>query len=247
MAKELRLDKYLSEMNLGTRSQIKEAAKKGRIQVNGAAARKTDIKINPDTDKVTFDGKTVSYQKYEYYMLHKPAGVVSATQDNLYPTVIGLLGSKIRKDLFPVGRLDIDTEGLLLITNDGELAHRLLSPRKHVDKVYYAVVEGTLPQDSKERFALGITLTDGTPVKPAKLEILKQERGESHILLTIHEGKFHQVKRMFEALDCRVTYLKRMSMGSLELDESLAPGSFRPLTGEEIRELKELTNYDDEE
>ncbi|MBT9775798.1 pseudouridine synthase [Clostridium sp. MCC353] len=247
MGKELRLDKYLTEMNLGTRSQMKEAAKKGRIQVNGAVEKKTDRKIDPDRDTVSFDGRMIRYNKFEYYMLHKPDGVVSATEDRIHPTVTGLLGPDVRKDLFPVGRLDIDTEGLLLMTNDGELAHRLLSPKKHVDKVYYAEVEGRLPKDAVRRMEAGLTLTDGTPVKPAKLVITDFSDEGSKVLLTIREGKFHQVKRMFEALDCRVSYLKRMSMGTLKLDESLKPGEFRPLTERELKELKELTNYDDEE
>lgn len=247
MAKEIRLDKYLTEMNLGTRSQIKEAARKGRVHVNGAVEKKSDRKIDPDADQVTFDGRTVSYKKYEYIMLHKPQGVVSATEDNLHPTVIGLLGPDVRRDLFPVGRLDIDTEGLLLITNDGELAHRLLSPKKHVDKVYYAAVEGMLPQDAAGQFEAGIALKDGTLMKPARLRIEHSEEGSCQVRLTIHEGKFHQVKRMFEALDCRVTYLKRLSMGSLMLDETLKPGDFRPLTAEELKGLKELTRYDDDE
>lgn len=246
MGKELRLDKYLTEMNLGTRSQMKEAAKKGRILVNGAVEKKTDRKIDPEKDSVSFDGKTVNYRRYEYYMLHKPNGVVSATEDNVHPTVISLLGADVRRDLFPVGRLDIDTEGLLLITNDGELAHRLLSPKKHVDKVYYAEVEGRLPKDAAEQMKEGLTLTDGTVVKPAELVVTETGGEKSKVFLTIHEGKFHQVKRMFEALGCQVTYLKRMSMGCLNLDESLKPGEFRPLTETELKELKELTNYDEE-
>jgi len=172
--------------------------------------------------------------------LNKPQGVVSATQDNLHRTVIDLLPAEKRGDLFPVGRLDIDTEGLLLITNDGDLAHRLLSPKKHVDKQYYAKVDGVLPADSIARMAGGLVLTDteGTNVKPAKLEILKKETDSNEILLTIQEGKFHQVKRMFEALGCHVTYLKRLSMGALQLDQALAVGEFRKLTEEEVLLLK---------
>jgi len=182
----------------------------------------------------------VMYQEFEYYMLNKPQGVVSATQDNLHRTVIDLLPAEKRGDLFPVGRLDIDTEGLLLITNDGDLAHRLLSPKKHVDKQYYAKVDGVLPADSIVRMAEGLVLTDveGTKVKPAKLEILKKETDNNEILLTIQEGKFHQVKRMFEALGCHVTYLKRLSMGALQLDQALAVGEFRKLTEEEVLLLK---------
>lgn len=245
MGKTIRLDKYLTEMNKGSRSQIKEAAKKGRIQVNGQTEKKTDRKIDPQADRVLLDGKPVAYHAYEYYMLNKPQGVVSATEDRIHKTVIDLLGGEIRRDLFPVGRLDIDTEGLLLLTNDGELAHQLLSPKKHVDKQYYARVAGTLPPDSKEQIAAGMTLSDGTQVMPGELSILTpvcecgEASSETEIFLTIREGKFHQVKRMFEALGCQVVFLKRLSMGSLRLDESLRPGEFRKLTEEELEGLKE--------
>lgn len=245
MGKTIRLDKYLTEMNKGSRSQIKEAAKKGRIQVNGQTEKKTDRKIDPQADQVLLDGKPVAYHAYEYYMLNKPQGVVSATEDRIHKTVIDLLGGEIRRDLFPVGRLDIDTEGLLLLTNDGELAHQLLSPKKHVDKQYYARIAGTLPPDSKEQMAAGMTLSDGTQVMPGELSILTpvcecgEVSSETEILLTIREGKFHQVKRMFEALGCQVVFLKRLSMGSLRLDESLRPGEFRKLTEEELEGLKE--------
>ena len=238
MAGQMRLDKYLGEMGMGTRSQLKEAAKKGRILVNGEVEKKTERKIVPGNDVVSFDGQPVSYVEMEYYMLNKPQGVVSATEDKRHRTVVELVGDRKRDDLFPVGRLDIDTEGLLLITNDGDLAHRLLSPKRHVDKVYFARIEGELPADAGERLARGITLTDGTPTLPARLEIQKQGGGESEILLTIHEGKFHQVKRMFEALGCQVVYLKRMSMGPLVLDGELQPGEYRALNEEELEALK---------
>lgn len=238
--KELRLDKYLTEMGEGTRSQIKEMARKGRIFVDGQPEKKTERKIHPEQNQVSVDGRPVSYVRYEYYMLNKPQGVVSATEDSRYDTVISLIKSRKRDDLFPVGRLDIDTEGLLLITNDGDLAHQLLSPKKHVDKAYFARIQGELPPDAKEQMEEGLVLSDGTPTMPAHLEVLKQGREESslEILLTIREGKFHQVKRMFETLGCRVIYLKRMTMGSLTLDEALAPGEYRPLSEEEILNLK---------
>jgi len=256
MADLIRLDKYLVEMGLGTRSQIKDAAKKGRIQVDGVVEKKTDRKINPQTETVSYDGRIVSYVKTEYYMLNKPQGVVSATEDNLHRTVLDLITDRQRNDLFPVGRLDIDTEGLLLITNDGDLAHRLLSPKHHVDKQYYAHVEGQLPADAAEQFEKGVELNDGTPTMPAVLEILKEPRywaseGEEEdggdagmsditpVLLTIREGKFHQVKRMFEALGCKVVYLKRLSMGSLKLDDGLKAGEYRLLTEKEIQALQE--------
>lgn len=247
MGKPMRLDKFLVEMNRGSRSQIKEAAKKGRILVNGVLEKRTERKIDPEQDVVTFDGTAVSYLAWEYYMLNKPQGVVSATEDNLHQTVIDLIGGAVRGDLFPVGRLDIDTEGLLLITNDGDLAHRLLSPKKHVDKQYYAQVEGRLPEDATEQMAAGMTLSDGTKVLPAKLTILSPGKTRpaeaaatpayTEILLTIQEGKFHQVKRMFEVLDCRVVFLKRLSMGPLRLDEALQPGEYRKLTQKELEEL----------
>ena len=257
MAKSIRLDKYLVEMNKGSRSQIKEAAKKGRIQVNGVPEKKTERKIDPERDIVSFDGQPVCYRALEYIMLYKPQGVISATEDRHHKTVIDLLNGDNRSDLFPVGRLDIDTEGLLLLTNDGDLTHRLLAPGKHVDKVYFAKVSGMLPDTAVQQMAAGLTLEDGTPVMPGKLEILKkwnrehasvkeqadekQEREAStagaEILLTIQEGKFHQVKRMFEALGCRVVFLKRLSMGSLKLDPKLKPGEYRALTEEELQAL----------
>ena len=237
MAKLMRLDKYLVEMNKGSRTQIKDAAKKGRIQVNGVPEKKTERKIDPETDEVTFDGQAVSYRAMEYIMLYKPQGVISATEDKRHRTVIDLLSGENRSDLFPVGRLDIDTEGLLLLTNDGDLTHRLLAPGKHGDKVYFARIEGKLPETAVEQMAAGLTLTDGTPVMPGKLEILKQWEKGAEILLTIQEGKFHQVKRMFEALGCQVVFLKRLSMGSLKLDPELKPGEYRPLTEEELELL----------
>lgn len=235
----IRLDKYLTEMNKGSRSQIKAAAKKGRILVNGSVEMRTDRRIDPDHDLVSFDGAAVAYKRQEYYLLNKPQGVISATEDKRHRTVIDLLETEKRADLFPVGRLDIDTEGLLLLTNDGDLAHRLLAPKKHVDKTYYAVVAGELPADAAAVMAAGMTLTDDTAVMPARLEIESAEHGESRVYLTIREGKFHQVKRMFDALGCQVTYLKRLSMGSLVLDESLKPGEYRELTEEEVLRLKQ--------
>lgn len=238
MGKEIRLDKFLADMGRGTRSQIREMAKKGRISINGQPVKKTDLKVDPERDAVAVDGQPVAYVTHEYYMLHKPAGVVTATEDNLHRTVMVLLKTA-RKDLFPVGRLDIDTEGLLLITNDGELAHQLLSPKKHVDKVYFARVAGALPEDAAQRMAEGMTLRDGTPVLPAELAIDGMDGDETLVRLTIREGKFHQVKRMFEALGCRVTYLKRLSMGPLALDPELPCGAARPLTEQEIQAVKE--------
>lgn len=233
---QLRLDKYLADMGIGTRSQIKEAAKKGRIQVNGQTEKKTDRKITPGDDQVIMDGQVIGYVHTEYYMLNKPQGVVSATEDRKYQTVVDLIADRQRKDLFPVGRLDIDTEGLLLITNDGELAHCLLSPKKHVDKVYYAKVQGKVDESDVKAFADGVDIGDDTPTKSADLRILKSEE-ESEIELTITEGRFHQVKRMFHAVGKEVIYLKRLSMGSLVLDKTLTKGEYRSLTEEEIKKL----------
>lgn len=237
MAGLIRLDKYLGEMGLGTRSQLKEAARKGRVAVNGQVEKRSERKIDPEADLVEFDGQSVAYAAMEYYMLNKPQGVVSARSDRLHQTVVELLTDRKREDLFPVGRLDIDTEGLLLITNDGDLAHRLLSPKRHVDKVYFARLEGTLPEDGAALFERGITLNDGTLTRPAALEVMKSSESGAEVLLTIHEGKFHQVKRMFEALSCHVVYLKRLSMGPLVLDEALEPGQYRALTKEELENI----------
>lgn len=239
--KEIRLDKFLAEMGLGSRGQIREMARKGRITVDGSPEKRPERKINPETAQVAVDGQMVAYAAWEYYMLYKPQGVVSATEDSRYETVVDLIADRKRQDLFPVGRLDLDTEGLLLITNDGELCHQLLSPKKHVDKVYYAKVEGELPSDALERFSEGLTLSDGIKTMPAVLEVLNQgpQGGLTEVRLTIREGKFHQVKRMFETVGCHVVYLKRLSMGSLTLDEGLRPGQYRSLTEEELKRLKE--------
>lgn len=239
----MRLDKYLADMGKGSRSQIKEAARKGRIRVNGEVVKKPDVKVRVTEDEIMFDGIPVSYVIMEYYMLNKPQGVVSATEDRKYQTVIDLIEGKNRKDLFPVGRLDIDTEGLLLITNDGHLAHRLLTPKKHVDKIYYAICSGSVPESAVSEFAEGILLPDGLKCLPAVLKILNRTESDGQIRteveLTIREGKFHQVKRMMEAVGCPVQYLKRMTMGPLKLDGSLAPGEYRPLTEEELEWLEE--------
>ena len=233
----MRLDKFLVELKKGSRSEVKKLIKSGRVTVDGRTVREPEQKFDPERAQISLDGQTVSYASFEYFMLNKPQGVVSATEDRRFQTVVDLIGDARRKDLFPAGRLDIDTEGLLLITNDGQLAHQLLSPKKHVDKVYFARVEGILPSDVKEQFAKGLTLDGEVKTLPAQLELLK-EGPVSEVRLTIHEGKFHQVKRMFEAVGCRVIYLKRLSMGSLVLDETLAPGEYRRLTDDELRALK---------
>ena len=235
----MRLDKYLAEMGVGTRQEVKKQIRQGKAAVNGTVVKAADTKIDETSDEVTISGRNISYVSYEYYMLNKPAGVVSATEDRRDTTVIDLIKEKKRKDLFPVGRVDKDTEGLLLITNDGDLAHRLLAPKKHVDKVYYAKIDGMVTEEDVKRFAEGIDIgaEEEEMTRPAKLDIMKSAE-ESEIRLTIHEGKFHQVKRMFLAVGKEVTYLKRERMGTLCLDENLKPGEYRLLTEEEIENVR---------
>lgn len=235
----MRLDKFLADMGAGTRSQIKEAIRRGRVSVNELPVRKPELQVSA-ADRITLDGKEITYSEMEYYMLYKPSGVLSATRDKNAPTVLDLIESKKRKDLFPVGRLDKDTEGLLLITNDGELAHRLLSPRHHVAKVYFARVDGYITEQICKQFEEGISIDEEFTALPAKITVLKAGEHESEAELTIYEGKFHQVKRMFEAAGLTVTYLKRLSMGNLLLDESLGKGGYRLLTEEEITSLLTL-------
>lgn len=235
----MRLDKYLAEMGVGTRQEVKKQIRQGKVTVNGTVVKAADTKIDETCDEVTIGDRNISYVSYEYYMLNKPGGVVSATEDRRDTTVIDLIKDKKRKDLFPVGRLDKDTEGLLLITNDGDLAHRLLAPKKHVDKVYYAKIDGMVTEEDVKRFAKGIDIgaEEEEMTRPAKLDIMKSAE-ESEIRLTIHEGKFHQVKRMFLAVGKEVTYLKRERMGTLCLDENLKPGEYRLLTEEEIENVR---------
>lgn len=272
MKKEIvRIDKYLADMGIGTRSEVKNLIRKGRISCNGEIVKKPETKIVIGEDTVMVDSSIVSYVSQEYFMLNKPAGVISASNDPKAETVIDLLEEAVRKDLFPVGRLDKDTEGLLLITNDGDLAHQLLSPKKHVDKVYYAIVLGKVEEAHVKLFAEGLQVDSEFNAMPAKL-VIKETMGVSMdeyadkigpereyleelgllktdeagmleataIELTICEGKFHQVKRMFEAIRCKVVYLKRLSMGSLKLDATLAPGEYRSLTEAEIKELRDV-------
>lgn len=231
---KLRLDKYLADMGLGARSEVKKAIREGAVQVDGETVRRPELKIDIDKSAVRMQGRPVGYVQYEYYMLHKPAGAISATEDRRETTVLDLIAEKQRKDLFPVGRLDKDTEGLLLITNDGNLAHRLLSPKKHVDKVYYAKIDGNVTQADVEAFAQGMDIGEEQLTLPAELKILSGTSSKiSEVYITIREGKFHQIKRMFHAVGKEVLYLKRLQMGTLILDETLKPGEYRPLTEEE--------------
>jgi 16S rRNA pseudouridine516 synthase len=237
------LDKILAHSGFGTRSEIKLLVKRGEVTVNGNVVKDSGLQVNPIGDLIEVNCKVLHYQTNVYLMLNKPQGVISATEDSRERTVLDLLSDHYKHlDLFPVGRLDKDTEGLLLLTNDGKLAHNLLSPKKHVAKTYYAEVTGLVNEADQILFSRGITLDDGYITMPAKLVILSQGdpllRKESKIELTIMEGKFHQVKRMFLAADKKVTFLKRISMGRLKLDEYLSPGEYRELTEEELQLLK---------
>lgn len=234
----IRLDKYLADMGIGSRLEVKKIIKKGEVLVNGKIQKKSEAKICTNTDVVCCQGKNVQYEEFVYYMLHKPGGCVSAVKDNVYPTVLSYIDNSQKYKLFPVGRLDVDTEGLLLITNDGQLAHELLSPKKHIPKTYYAKVNGIVTATEKQLFLEGLDIGDGKKTLPSELEIIKSDT-ESEIRLSITEGRYHQVKRMFEAVGMKVVYLKRISMGSLTLDENLDNGNYRPLTEEEIKILKE--------
>ena len=279
----MRLDKFLADMGVDPRGKIKHYIKWGKVTVNGKGVTDPGFQIR-DQDlnsvQVSYKGHPVVYARYEYYMMHKPAGVLSATEDKKQTTVLDLMTGPVRKDVFPVGRLDKDTEGLLLLTNDGELAHRLLSPKHHIDKVYLARVGGELPPESVEAFQQGIHYDTKLTAMPAGLTILRTglpmsetekasyiknyellsgiKKDASHVnascldvsqipdtvsevTATIQEGKFHQIKKMFHALGTEVVYLKRVSMGPLQLDPALAPGQYRPLTEAELAALRELT------
>ena len=230
-----RLDKVLAATGRWSRREVKLLVKQGQVRVNGAAASSAEEKLDPETAIVTVGGQTVVLQKYTYIMLHKPAGVLSATEDSRQKTVLELLPPELRRrGLSPVGRLDKDTEGLLLLTDDGELAHRLLSPKYHVDKRYYAEVDGLLGPADADAFAKGMTLDDGLVCLPAGLELC----GSGACIVTLQEGKFHQVKRMLVFRGAPVRYLKRLAMGPLTLDLSLETGAFRELTAAEVSALR---------
>lgn len=237
MKEQIRLDKYLAKMSVGSRSQVKQMIRKGQVCINGEIVKKAEQKVVIGRDVVSVDQKEISFVPYEYYMMYKPAGVVCATQDTKDKTVLDLIQDTKNKDLFPAGRLDKDTEGLLLLTNDGQLAHQLLSPKKHVDKTYYAKIQGKVTQEDINIFANGMDIGEKKKTLPAKLEILSSD-AVSEIMITIQEGKFHQIKRMFEVVNKKVLYLKRMRFGPLVLDKSLKPGQYRNLTKAEIQMLK---------
>ncbi len=230
----MRLDKFLCDTAGLTRTEAKNAVKKGQIAVNGQVQKAADFKVKENTDTVTFQGKPLSYAAFHYYILHKPAGVITATEDKKESTVMDILREEKVKNLFPVGRLDKDTEGLLLITDDGELAHNLLSPKKHVDKEYLVKVRDSISEEDCRKLSEGVDIGDEKPTAPAKVERV----AEKEILLTIREGRFHQVKRMLQAVGNEVLYLKRLSMGRLRLPEDLEKGAYRPLSEEEIYKIK---------
>ena len=236
----MRLDKLLANMGYGSRKEVKALLKQKAVRVDDEIVKDSSLHVDPSKQNVTVFGERVEYIEYIYLMMHKPQGVISATEDKYDRTVIDLLDPLDQHfEPFPVGRLDKYTEGLLLITNDGQLAHNLLSPKKHVPKWYYAKIDGKVTESDIESFKQGVTLDDGYHTKPGELKILASGE-QSEIELMIQEGKFHQVKRMFEAVGKKVTYLKRLSMGSLELDPELPIGEYRHLTEEE---LKALQNY----
>lgn len=237
----MRLDKFLADAGLGTRSEVKKQLKSGIVSVNGAVCKRPEEKIDPSKDQIVVGGKTVEYELSSYYLFHKPAGCVTAKSDSMHQTVMDYFPDQVKKDSSPVGRLDKDTEGLLIITNDGALNHHLMSPAHHVKKMYYAVLDKAVPSEAVTLFAEGVDIGDEKLTLPAELEILPVETDEAgnpfyHANLTIAEGRFHQVKRMFEAVGCNVVYLKRVSLGVLTLGE-LKPGEYRKLTENEIEAL----------
>ena len=235
----MRLDKFLVACAVGSRTEVKNLLKAGRVTVNGKKEKSAKLQINEERDEIRFDGQVLEYEEFVYYMMNKPQGVISATEDTKHRTVLDLLDDYARaKDVFPVGRLDIDTHGLLLLTNDGQLAHALLSPKRHVDKTYLAQVEGIMSQEDVDTFAKGISLKDFT-CQPAKLELVSVDsvKNQSLVRVTIAEGKFHQVKRMVAYCGKEVVDLQRLTMGTLVLDENLERGEWRRLTREELENL----------
>lgn len=229
-----RLDKIIAHMNYGSRKQVKEYIRKGYFMVNGEVVYDDDFKVSPLDDEITFDGETINYESLVYIMLNKPQDVISATFDPRYKTVIDLMPEYSKMGVFPVGRLDIDTEGLLIISNDGKLAHKLLSPKYHVTKKYYVEYSGVFKDSYFDDFKNGIILDDGYKCLSASVEKIDDNKAYVYI----QEGKYHQVKRMFEALDMKVTYLKRVAFGNISLDSSLELGEYRVLTKDEIESLK---------
>ena len=239
MGKKMRVDKLLSNVGVASRAELKKYCKQGLISVNGKVINNPGVQVDSESDDIRFNGEKIVYREFVYIMLNKPDGYISATFDKYDPIVLDLIDqSYLVFEPFPVGRLDKDTEGLLVLTNDGQLAHRVLSPKKHVPKTYYAKIQGKVTEEDILAFEKGVILDDGYETMPAQLKILKSD-DMSEIELTIHEGKFHQVKRMFESVGKKVVYLKRLSMGKLKLDESLGLGEYRELTEEEVKLIEE--------
>lgn len=234
----MRLDKFLCDSKVGTRKDVKKLIKSGAVTVNEKTVTDADFKIDENSDLIKVNGDNIIYEKYVYFMMNKPSGYISATEDKYKNTVLNLLDDKYLKyNLFPAGRLDIDTEGFLLLTNDGVFAHNILSPKKHVSKTYYAKISGRVEEKHINEFKEGIVIDDGYKTLPAQLKILKSGE-KSEIEITIYEGKFHQVKRMFEAIGTSVEYLKRIKMGNLMLDENLKLGEIKKLTKEDIQKIE---------
>ena len=239
MGKKMRVDKLLSKVGVASRAELKKYCKQGLISVNGKVINNPGVQVDSESDDIRFNGEKIVYREFVYIMLNKPDGYISATFDKYDPIVLDLIDqSYLVFEPFPVGRLDKDTEGLLVLTNDGQLAHRVLSPKKHVPKTYYAKIQGKVTEEDILAFEKGVILDDGYETMPSQLKILKSD-DMSEIELTIHEGKFHQVKRMFESVGKKVVYLKRLSMGKLKLDESLGLGEYRELTEEEVKLIEE--------
>ena len=237
----MRIDKFLTELGVGSRSEVKKIIKTGQITVNGTPVKKAELQIDETKDEVTYQGKILCYQQFEYYMFYKPAGCVTAKSDSMHRTLMDFFPEQVKRSCSPVGRLDKDTEGLLIITSDGALNHHLMSPAHHIKKTYYAVLDQKVPDDAGMLFAQGIDIGDEKRTLPAELEVLPEETDASgnkiyRANLTISEGRFHQVKRMFEKVGCNVTYLKRLALGNLTLD-NLKPGEYRKLTESEIEAL----------
>lgn len=235
----MRLDKFISNMGLGTRTEVKKMILKGRVTVNEEVVKKVGLNVNPEVDIVELDEIRVYFEENVYIVMNKPVDVISATSDSRHDTVIDLVRDEFgNRKLFPVGRLDIDTEGMIFITDDGKWSHGLMSPKKHIDKTYYAKIAGQVTKKEIQIFLKGVVLEDETLCKPGHLKLLDYAEGVSEIELIITEGKFHQVKRMFEAVDMEVMYLKRIQIGGLKLDDSIALGDYRELTKEEMAQIK---------
>lgn len=241
---QMRVDKLLSQLQIATRSESKKLFQSGRVRINDIIIKNGAFKCDPDTDQIFVDEKHIVYQEFQYFMLYKPAGCVTSTEDARDKTVMDYLPAEHHRNLSPVGRLDKDTEGLLLITDDGALNHNLLSPGKHVEKTYLAVIDGRVTPDTVKQFADGLDIGEKKLTMPARLEIISTEE-RSEVMVTITEGRFHQIKRMFQAVGLEVLYLKRLRMGTLCLDESLKPGQCRELKAEEIRNLKSVTKQNE--